>query len=433
VKAEGIWMPFTDPSQVEQVADFGFAYHEGDNSLKSDDALGILSFRYTEPMSYWMPMPPALPRTYDNAIALLHKNAEGTNKEARDFARATLNSGTEDETGRFNLHFENAPWANGAVFILDPNPELPATSDQPTKASISYTVAMGDRMYSEAAAHTRGVQDGEYLDSLESWGDMQDYRPSDIAASPYPIPFDPDSFRPVLPQWYSTHTFTRFLSEDLHNRGKLLMANSVPIRFSIFAPLLDLMGIEVNWIDGKGHWQPDSDETLNLRRTMSGQKPYLLLMNTDFDKFTSPLVEKYFQRSLFYGIFPSMFSVDAANSPYWETPRWYNRDRALFKKYIPIVKRLSAAGWEPIPYARSADPAVYVERFGSRLFTVLNDSRASHATTVTIDLRALSLPLTTPHVVDLVSGKTISAQRLGTTLSIPVHLNGDEAAALALQ
>jgi hypothetical protein len=176
-KADGIWMPFTDPAQVEHAEDFGFAYHEGDNSLKSDDARGILSFRYTEPMSYWMPMPPSVPRTYDEALSLLRKNAAGTDPAARESSRATLNSGTQDEEGRFNLQFRKEPWADGALFILNPDPALPATPDQPTKATVSYSPGLGDRMYGPEAAAKRGTQDGEYLDSLEAWGDALDFRP----------------------------------------------------------------------------------------------------------------------------------------------------------------------------------------------------------------------------------------------------------------
>src|SRR6185437_11550802 len=100
--------------------------------------------------------------------------------------------------------------------------------------------------YGPEAARKNGTLDGEYLDSLEGWADTPDYRPENLAASPYALTFDPDSLRPMLPEWFSTYAFTRYLSDDLHRRGKLLMANSTPIRFSIFAPALDLMGIEVN-------------------------------------------------------------------------------------------------------------------------------------------------------------------------------------------
>jgi len=118
---------------------------------------------------------------------------------------------------------------------------------------------------------------------------------------------------------------------------------------------------------------------------MSAQKPYCLLMNTEFDKFTSPLVEKYFQRSLFYGIFPSMFSADAANHPYWDNPKWYERDRPLFRRYLPILRELSTAGWEPVTEARSGNPNVYVERFGDRYLTIRNASSAAVSTTIALD------------------------------------------------
>jgi hypothetical protein len=54
---------------------------------------------------------------------------------------------------------------------------------------------------------------------------------------------------------------------------------------------------------------------MDLLRSMSGAKPYLLLMNTDYDRFTPDLVEKYFQRCLFYGMWPGFFSHNAADRP----------------------------------------------------------------------------------------------------------------------
>ncbi len=433
---DGIWMPFTDPTKVDRYQDFGFAYHEGDNSLKSDDAAGILSFRYSEPMSYWLPMPPDMPRTYENAMGLITKNAAGADvslNESTNMARAVLNSGTQDENGHYNLEFRNEPWANGAVFTLDPNPELAASPEKPTKASLTYTVALAMKMYGDEARKTRGEQDGEYLDSLEAWSDVQDYRPSNILACPYPIPFDTDSRSPVLPQWFSTYSFTRNLRDDLHNRGKLLMANSTPIRFSIFAPMLDVSGIEVNWLDGQGKFQPDSDEVFNLRRTLSDRKPYLLLMNTDYDRFTSPMVESYFQRSMFYGVFPSMFSANAANNPYWESPRWYNRDRPLFRKYIPIIKRLSAAGWEPITHARTSDPRIYVERWGRAMFTVLNSSAQAVEATLQIDRPSGNGSAFAGNVINLLSGGVTHGQSSGGMLSTTLHLGAGEAQTLEVK
>ena len=431
-RAEGIWLPFTDPATIEHAEDFNFAYHEGDNSLPYDDAHNILSFRYTEPATYWLPMPPEMPRTYENALTLITKNvAQGTDAPTPNtqhptpaaFARAVLNSGTWDEDGKFNLEFRNEPWNNGAVFPLNPNPELLATPEKPTKGFLSYNFAMAAKMYGRDA---KGIQDGEYLDSLEGWADTLDYRPSNLAALPYPPPFDTEGKRPVIPEWYAVHTFARFLRDDLRNRDKLLFANSAPIRFSIFAPLFDVMGIEVNWLDAKGNWNPEDDATLNYRRTLSGKKSYLLLMNTDFSKMTPEFVERYFQRSLFYGTFPSMFSANAADHAYWETPTLYNRDRPLFKKYIPLIKTISAAGWEPVTFARSSNPAVFIERYGTHFLTLRNDSPTAQTGTVTLDAAALGLSANIAHARNLLTGKEISAHSNGGILCMTLTFEKDE-------
>ena len=456
-RAEGIWLPFTDPATIEHAEDFHFAYHEGDNSISYDDAHNVLSFRYTEPATYWLPMPPEMPRTYDNALALITKNAgvgdrvsgventdsiqnpkskiqNGPIPDTRSptpaqSARAVLNSGTWDEDGKYNLEFRNEPWANGAVFPLNPNPELLATPEKPTKGSLSYNFDLAAKMYGKDA---KGIQDGEYLDSLEGWADTLDYRPSNLQALPYPPPFDTDSRRPVVPEWYAVHTFARFLRDDLRNKNKLLFANSVPIRFSIFAPLLDVMGIEVNWLDAGGKWNPEDDAALNYRRTLSGKKPYLLLMNTDFDKFNSELVERYFQRSLFYGMYPSMFSANAADHAYWETPAWYNRDRPLFQKYIPLIQEISAAGWEPVTFAHSANPAVFVERFGTHLFTFRNDSHSAQTATITVD--AVTLGLRAPlKVRNLLTGKEILTEFSGGILRLTLKFTKDETMLLEIR
>lgn len=430
---EGIWIPFTDPSKVEHVEDFGIAYHEGDNSIVSDDRLGILSFRYTEPMTWWMGMPKEMPRRYEVALDMARKLAADPKSPLTGWAQAVFNSGAEDEDGRYHIDFIDAPWSNGGTWALNPNPRLPHRPGAETKASISYTPEMADRMYGPTA---RGVQDGEYLDSIEGWSDVLDYSQRALRYSAAPPTFATDSRRPVVPIWFGVHEFAAYLRQDLRKRGKLLMANGTPWRIHAFAPLLDVLGTETNWNPG-GTWQPDSDAVFNLRRTLCYHKPYLLLQNTDFDRFGTDRVEKYFQRSMFYGCFPSMFSVDASNNPYWETPRWYNRDRALFRKYIPIVKRLSAAGWEPLTHARSSDPSVYLERFGREYLTVLNAGAREATATVTVNLRAF-MGSRTPSAgrdrfVDLVSGAELGRSRAGQSAVLRVHLQPEQAMAIRLE
>jgi hypothetical protein len=148
---------------------------------------------------------------------------------------------------------------------------------------------------------------------------------------------------------------------------------------------------------------------MDLWRTMSGAKPYLLLMNTDYDVFTTNMVEQYFERSLFYGMFPGMFSHNASENPYWQNPKWYNRDRPLFKKYIPLVKRVAEAGWQPVTGARCDNPRVLVERFGpdqdgTIFFTLFNDTQVPQAGRFHIDSVALGLKRS-GSARELISGK----------------------------
>jgi hypothetical protein len=114
-------------------------------------------------------------------------------------------------------------------------------------------------------------------------------------------------------------------------------------------------------------------------------KPYCFLMNTRFEDFSPELVERYMKRCLAYGMFPGFFSHNASQGHYFTRPDLYDRDRPLFAKYVPLIKLVAEAGWEPITLARSSDEHVYVERFGERHFTVLNDSQEVRRVTVTFD------------------------------------------------
>ena len=167
---------------------------------------------------------------------------------------------------------------------------------------------------------------------------------------------------------------------------------------------------------------------------MSYQKPYLLLQNTDFTLMGTAEVEKYFQRSMFYGCFPSMFHATGYAALYWKTPSLYNRDRSLFIKYIPIIQRLSAAGWEPITEAHTDNRVVYVERYGANYLTVFNDSTSAATATLTINVGRFwrgALP-TSVTITDEVRETVLATVPAAPTIAIPLSLKGEQATALRL-
>ena len=544
---EGIWMPFTDIATVEGFQDFGFQFQEGAPNVAFDEAHGIYSFVYVEPMSQWLTMPAEMERTPERAIAYAREKAAQGHRQSR----AALVSATEDADQRWHAHVTNAPWCDGALFYLNPSPGLTTGSpDSPTQfehewATIDsrvrnaakhtaawgpwekgYDIAPGEgRNGSAAARMTRGETgpgagasqavnlnqsearplvarawtkaegvtgdpgnnyalyidlrykdgtqrwgfvaeaeigthdwqmlerrivpekpvhslsyhllfrsphqgsvwfddaflaeegstenrmrqpgfeaqatqdsvkpflDGTYIDSFEMAAATLNYRREHFANATIPLTFDGDG-RVCQLGVFNTVEFAREAARRMWKERRMMFANSTPNRFPWGAACLDVMGTETNWKRGDAY-TPASDAVMNYRRALCYQRPYLLLLNTVYDDFKPEWVELYFKRCTAYGIFPGFFSHNAADAPYWTRPNLYNRDRPLFRKYIPLIQALSAAGWEPVTHARSGNPSVYVERFGKpggpMFLTVFNDSHEPQGAQVGLDLKALGL------------------------------------------
>ncbi len=422
-KDQGIWMPFTDVSTVEGWEDFGFKYHEGINNVPFDDKANILSFRYTEPSTWWMRIDPKIDRTDENIIKILYEYANSDDPRFCRPAQATLVSGSFDEQGRYQYRILDTPWCNGAVFSSNPNPYIPGNSE----ARMNWNEDIKQRLYGDKS---KGEQDGEYLDSLEGYVTAnENFRREHFHYVNVPLTFSISSRKPVIHKAFSVYEFSKWLADDIHKMGKLMFANSVPHNFAFLCPFFDIMGTEMNWVSNDGSWQPASDEWMLFKRTMCYQKPYLFLMNTRFEFFPPYLVEKYFQRSLFYGMFPSMFSHNASEDPYWQSPELYNRDRHLFKKYIPLIKKIAEAGWEPITYAGTDNDRIYIERFGpdkerNVYFTILNDSNETLKSVITImDEMKIS---TTDEIKDLINDENVKVITDKNKIQIPISMSSEQ-------
>lgn len=436
VTREGVWMPFTDIAKVPGFEDFGFGFQEGASNVAFDDQHGIASFIYVEPMSHWLAMPRDVPRTYDDALSVLNKDLAGARgKQAAEMAAATLTSGIENAEGRLFLHLEKAPWCDGGVFSLSPDPDIPTTPEYPfNKATVMQQAIAAAFKRNEPKQElpvgqpstlnpqpTAGL-DGVYLDSLEMAAGEMNYRRDHFRTASVPLVFDREG-RPCQLMIFNTWTFERDIAAQMHARGKLLFANAVLSQFSFPAPQLDVLGTEVNWLH-QGAYQPDSDAIMNFRRALCRQKPYCLLMNTDFARFTPELVERYFQRCLFYGVWPGFFDEEAASKdPYWASAKkWYERDRPLFKKYIPLLRRLTAAGWQPLTYAECDNSKILVERFGPEadgtvLLMLLNDTSDTQSGSVMADLKALGLEQRVS-ARELVSGNAATPSSAGWRITL---------------
>ncbi|MDD3586491.1 MAG: hypothetical protein PHQ75_04860, partial [Thermoguttaceae bacterium] len=120
VTKHGIWMAFRDISTVENWQDFGFRVKEGTTQIPWDDEHDILTFNYTEPMTWWMTMKKDVPRTYEAAI----EQARAMAAKGNTAAQALLTSGHFDEQGRYSCLLRDTPWCDGAVWSICDVPGL---------------------------------------------------------------------------------------------------------------------------------------------------------------------------------------------------------------------------------------------------------------------------------------------------------------------
>ncbi|MBI3921749.1 MAG: hypothetical protein HY318_10065, partial [Armatimonadetes bacterium] len=279
----------------------------------------------------------------------------------------------------------------------------------------------------ESVSNVRPVLDGTYIDSLEGWSNVKNFNSEHFTVADIPLTFDPQSKKPMILTITSTYEFAKELHDRMRAKGKLMMANAMLHGYSFFAWLMDVMGTETNWNPGN-HWQPMSDAELLFKRSLCYQKPYCFLQNTHFEDFTYALTEKYMQRCLFYGMFPGFFSENAATDHYFENPKWYNATRPLFKRYVPLIQEVAAAGWQPVTYAAADQETVLVECYGvpgKKLYlAVLNDSSQSREVTVSIEAKPLAL--TKEGVKDMVAGGVPTITRKAGKWQLKDQLKAEE-------
>ncbi|HRU19556.1 MAG TPA: hypothetical protein P5125_04290 [Kiritimatiellia bacterium] len=354
IRKQGIWMPFAPISQVEGWQDFGFRFKEGIDETAWDDAHDILTFRYTEPMTWWMTLKGEGPRT----LARGREEAKRLAATGSSAARAWESSAFEDERGLRPGRVLDTPWCNGVVWSINSAPGVPgAVTDFSNKWNAAYL----ERTY---GASRKADCDGEYIDSAEAYvTEVMNFRRGHFAAAERPLCYALGSRRVGVFKGMIGFEYVRALEREMRARGRYMMANSTPINWFWLAPLLDVMGAETDW-NRNGVWRPMTDEELLYRRALCRGKPYCFLMNTDFSRFSYETSERFMKRALAYGMFPGYFSANASTGHYFKRPELYNRDRPLFKKYVPLCRLVAEAGWEPVTGAVSDTPDVIVERFG---------------------------------------------------------------------
>jgi len=405
VPRAGLWMPFSDPSRIPEADDFGFAFYEKGGPRGADVDYcrqhGILNLIYTEPWLYWLPMARNAERFYDNAVDLMRILSITAVGEHAERAASALLGGSTGTNGNIRLRFIDVPWNSGARMEVSTDPELATTEEDPVNR------AMSEWRFISAALEDERV-DGIYLDSMSAMAEV-DYNPAAMAVADIPCVFESEVLKPGAGTRLAAFEFTAGLGNYLHSQGKYLMGNFPCWRFPFFMQYIDVPGEETCWY-AAGRYNRMSDRDLNFRRAISGGKPWGFLQAARFDKVSQAQIEMYFKDCLFWAFMPSFFSHDGANEPYWEDKHLYERDRHLFRTYLPITRRLAEAGWRPEGPVACGNSSVWIEHYGETngpLYHITVRNTAKKPIRATLDIQGVEKAIL---VVDPFSGNVVRVE-----------------------
>lgn len=395
VKKQGTLLSFTNASTIPDCEDFGFRFKEAIYEPEFDDRHGILTFHYEEPLLWWMKKPGKAP-SFRSFVDEANRLADAGDVRATGWR----NSVFRGQDGAPLGYIRNMSWCDGIGWSLNTSPNLPGEN---TDFNVRHGNGKFESRYRKdwTAENPCGI-DGEFIDSSEPFQAFQmDFCRERFVHMKTPLTWCSTNGAPGIYKGMIAFENARETKRRCRAIGRYIYANSTPNRWSWMPPNMDAMCREVTWVKRDGSWRPDDSEIMMRRRMLCGGKPYNLVMNCDFDLLTSERMEKYFNHALAYGFFPSLFSAAAHGKKnkqrYFRRPELYERDRPLFRKYIPIIRRVAEAGWRPVNRLFHVDPAtgIYAEQFGDRYVTIFNPSHTE------------TLRISVPDVHELTTGAKV--------------------------
>ena len=228
--------------------------------------------------------------------------------------------------------------------------------------------------------------DGVYLDSISGWvSRYPNYRREHFRYVGHPLTYDPRTGRPVAPGWLHTYEFMAGLRARLSPKGKVVFPNiGRGLRLPFLYFVCDVIGLEGGLRRGPFQGQ------LSYYRTLAYHRPvlvmdYLNVLGRPTRHATREGFERFWKWCALYGAHPSI-GRDCVKA--------YEEFGDVYRQFREPLKRLGAAGWEPVTYAAASDGAL-IERFGAAesglYFTVFNPADRAQDVRIEIDAAALGL------------------------------------------
>ena len=384
MKRHGSMMAFHSINSIPDWRDFGFTVKQGGGNVAWNNANNIMAFRSTNPFLWVMLFDDQKDNFYKAAVSMAKKKA----LKGEADAMALFACGSKNRFGKFNGLKKMTPRGRAVIWSLNPSPNI---EGKHTAYNISYNRAVMFNCF-EVTSNLR--MSGQMIRSIETPDRFLlnfSKRHKEAAKTPLTYCFKTNEVGVCgnLTAW----EHVKGVKDSLDTIDKMTIGDSTPLNCSYIVPLLD-------YVNNITNIRSLDIEKLLFYRMSGYQKPMSLLLNDRFKYLKRRQMEKFISYATAFAIFPSCFSYNGIDDHYFSKSQYFERDRSLFKKYIPICRKLSYAGWEPITRAKVFNAKkINIERFGNSFYTVLNYSRDDSKMNVSFDDKSLRL------AVDLVSGK----------------------------
>ena len=392
-KLDGLWM-LGNPTRIPNPHHYAYREH-GEKEADLDELWGIYTCPYVlvgqreflsstsdydAAMAELRRLDPSLRGYYGPGLRELIENCSLRHANGRHVTLFRSRGGSHDGPGV-------------VTFPMNPDPSLYEGTDRKTVAK-------------NTLAHVAGILaaypkvDGIYVDSLSSWGGYRNARREHFEFVDLPLTHDAQGH--VLIDNALAHIeFLRALRKQMPSRGKIIFGNGIRKRRAWAGFACDVCGVEAN----RSVYRDASHYA--FFRTIAYHKPFLLLYYYNYPKMDlpRPAVEEYVQSAVAFGIAPETRPFGKERT----------RDLDLYNAFIPILRKLGQAGWEPVTHADATDNAIWLERFGTGpkglFFTVYNPATEAKTVKVTVDFDALAYGAGLP-AVELVTGRQMPSTQV---------------------
>lgn len=414
---EGAWLfPIAPSACPTNTTDFGLAFWEAPTTVEKNPAAireaharGIGVFPYTEVWGMRQRLETRPDGSRPSVAARLAElkgwaatNAPGTtwfDAPRQVAAQAALNALPVQPDGTHPFAVDKYDgWFHWWRTNADPR------LARPNRASLCWDYTIG--LAPDAV-------DGIYLDSV-AYGfssSFNNVRPEHLAVMDEPLVWDVDTARPCANGIQHQVAFVTWAAGRFHALGKRIFGNVFEVCHRFHATTIDIFGREVGaWGNAKGRRLhtvlPDADA--NEQRFFAYRRPVAnLLQEGNFSRpapeLSAEQMRQYVENQMFYGFYPGVSTIGGEPKPgyagwkrYFGPTRQCERDRALFKAAMPVIRNLNRAGWEPVTGLRSSHPDVWVERFGAvgrgAVYVTVRNASARPATATLAPDAAAGLP-----------------------------------------